>query len=121
MTRLSLAERLAGQERDATLAEIVKRSAWDRFVVMQAVLLYGLSHATFSANDIRDLLPEMGRGFLGAAITGMRAGGLIERVAGEGVPSTLGPTHGHELKIWTLTARGQRLANQRFHKLEAAA
>lgn len=121
MTRLSLAEQLAARRRDETLAEIVAASDWDRYVVMDAVLLYGTDHDTWSCNNLRDLLPEQGRGFLGAAISGLRAGGIIRRVRGEEVPSTLGPTKGHELKAWTLTGRGHRLAADRFHHAEAAA
>jgi hypothetical protein len=121
MSRLSLAEQLASRRRDKTLAEILKASAWDRYVVMQAVLLYGQSHDTWSANDIRDLLPEQGRGFLGAAINGMRSGEIIRRVRGDEVPSTLPSTHGHGLKVWTLTGRGHRLAAQRYHQTEVRA
>jgi hypothetical protein len=121
MTAISLAERLAAQQRDTTLAAIVDRSGWDRYVVMQVILLYGPSHTTWSANDIRGLLPELGRGYLGAAINGLRSGGIITRVPGDGRPSTLGPTHGHRLAVWTLTDRGRRLAAQRFHHTEAAA
>jgi hypothetical protein len=121
VTRLSLAEQLAARRRDETLAEILAASDWDRYVVMDAALLYGHDHDTWSANDLRNLLPEQGRGLLGAAISGLRAGGIIRRVRGEEVPSTLGPTKGHELKAWTLTARGHRLAAERFHYTGAAA
>lgn len=121
MTRLSLAERLAAEQRDTTLAEIVARSFWDRYVVMQAVLVYGSGHDTWSANDIRGLLPEQGHGYLGAAISGLRSAGIIARVPGGGVPSTLRSTHGHELRVWTLTGHGHRLAVRRFHDAGAAA
>lgn len=112
MTHRSLAEQLAATRRDATLAEILAASAWDRYVVMRVVLAHGSAHDTFSANDIRDLLPEQGRGFLGAAISGMRGGEIIRRVLGDEVPSTLKSTHGHGLKVWTLTGHGHRLAAQ---------
>lgn len=121
MTRpLSLAEQLAARHRDATLAEIVAGSEWDRYVVMQVVLLYGSTHDTWTANELRDLLPEQGRGFLGAAISGLRAAGITRRVPG-GVPSTLRSTHGHEIRIWALTGHGHRLAAERYHGAEAAA
>jgi hypothetical protein len=121
VSRLSLAEQLAAQRRDQTLADILKASAWDRYVVMHAVLLYGHQHDEWSANDIRDLLPEQGTGFVGAAITGMRTGGLIRRVQGSEVPSTLDSTHGHRLTVWTLTSRGHRLAIARYTGTETAA
>lgn len=119
--RLTPAELLASTRRDITLADIVKSSSWDRHVVMQAVFLYGLDHETFSANDIRDLLPEQGRGFLGAAISGLRGAGITARVHGVEVPSTLDSTHGHGLKVWMLTAKGHRIAASRFHQTEEAA
>jgi hypothetical protein len=121
MTRLSLAEQLAAKRRDETLVEILAASAWDRYVVMQAVLLYGHDHDTWTANDLRDLLPEQGRGFLGAAINGLRTAEIIARVPVDGRPSTLDSTHGHRLAAWMLTARGHRLAAKRFHGTEAAA
>lgn len=116
MTRLSLAEQLAARRRDETLADILAASTWDRYVVMQAVLLYGHSHDAWSCNDLRQLLPEQGRGFLGAAISGLRAAGIIRRLRGEDVPSTLTSTHGHGLRVWTLTARGHGLAAARYEQ-----
>lgn len=121
MTHLSLAEQLAARRRDATLAEIVAGSEWDRYVVMQVVLLYGNDHDMWTCNDLRKLLPEQGQGFFGAAISGLRAGGIIRRVHGEGVPSTLRSTKGHELKVWTLTGHGHRLAADWFHGTDVAA
>lgn len=119
--RLNFAERLAAARRDETLTEIVQRSAWDRYVVMQVVLLHGSTHDTFSANEIRDLLPDIGKGYLGAAINGLRGSNIIARVPVDGVPSTLANTHGHRLAIWMLTAKGHRIAAQRFHQTEVAA
>jgi hypothetical protein len=119
--RLNFAERLAAARRDETLAEIVQRSAWDRYVVMQVVLLYGSSHDSWSANDIRDLLPQQGKGFLGAAINGLRMAGIIVRIPVDGRPSTLENTHGHRLAVWMLTAKGHREAAQRFHQTEVDA
>lgn len=121
MTRLSLAEQLAATRRDQTLADILAASTWDRYVVMNTVLLYGHTHDTFTCNDLRDLLPEQGRGFLGAAVSGLRAGGIIARIPGSEVPSTLDSTHGHGLKVWALTGRGHRLALARHTGTEAAA
>jgi hypothetical protein len=119
--RLNFAERLAAARRDETLAEIVQRSAWDRYVVGQVVLLYGSSHDTWSANDIRTLLPDMGVGYLGAAINGLRSAGIIRRVPVDGVPSTSPATHGHRLTVWMLTGKGHREAAQRFHQTEVDA
>ena len=114
--RLNLAEQLAAARRDETLAEIVKRSTWDRYVVMQVVLLHGATHDTWSCNDIRHLLPEQGRGFLGAAISGLRSAGYITRLLATGVPSTLPRTKGHQLAVWMLTAQKiDRNTNGTYH------
>ena len=118
--RLTLAEQLAAARRDETLNEIVQRSAWDRYVVMQVVLIHGASHDTWSCNDIRHLLPEQGRGFLGAAISGLRAAGYITRLPTTGVPSTLPKTKGHQVAVWMLTARGHRESAHRYTHTDAA-
>lgn len=110
--RLTPAERLASAEKDMLLADIADRTSWDRFLVEQAVYAYGLANKTFSANDLRTVLPELGHGYLGAAIGSLRAGGVIEHT-GRMVPSTSGPTHGHRLSVWQLTAKGHAIAAQR--------
>lgn len=110
--RLSVAERLAADTRDITLKSIADQSSWDQFLVEQAFLVIGEAQDEFSANDARDLLPEMGRGFLGAAISSLRSAGIITRT-GQDVPSTLEGTKGHGLKVWTLTDKGHRIAAQR--------
>ena len=114
--RLSVAERLAADERDITLKSIADQSSWDRFLVEQAVLTIGQSIDEFSANDLRDLLPEMGRAFIGAAITSLRAAGIIAR-SEQTVPSTSAATKGHGLRVWRLTSKGHRIAIQRRNAL----
>jgi ribosomal protein L34 len=110
--RLSVAERLAADTRDITLNAVADQSSWDRFLVEQAVLVYGESLTEFSANDLRDVLPEMGRGFLGAAITSLRSAGVIARIE-QTVPSTSKRTKGHGLRVWQLTDKGRAIAAQR--------
>ncbi|MEU5580989.1 hypothetical protein ABZ791_30400 [Streptomyces huasconensis] len=110
--RLTVIERLASTEKDALLTDIARHSEWDRFLVEQAVLHFGEQHAAFSCNQIRDVLPDLGNGFLGAAINALRTGGIIEHT-GQYVPSTSGPTHGHVISVWRLTADGHRIAHQR--------
>ena len=110
--RLSVAERLAADTRDLTLKSIADQSSWDRFLVEQAVVTACLAKGTASANDLRDLLPEMGRGFLGAAISSLRSAGIITRT-GQDVPSTSAATKGHGLRVWTLTDKGRTIAAQR--------
>lgn len=110
--KLSPAERLASAEKDLLLEELADQSSWDQFLVEQAVFHYGQRHNDFSCNDLRDVLPELGHGFLGAAINALSRGGIIQHT-GRTVPSTQANTHGHRIGVWTLTAKGQRIAAQR--------
>ena len=110
--RLPVAERLASTEKDALLADIARHSEWDRFLVEQAVLHFGEQHAEWSCNELRELLPELGPGFLGAAINSLRTAGVIEHTD-RSVPSTQPNTHAHRIAVWRLTGKGRRIAVQR--------
>ncbi|WP_019548439.1 hypothetical protein [Streptomyces sulphureus] len=110
MAKTSVAERLAAARRDATLADIAARAPeWDRHLVVQAALQVGAEQGEFSANVLREYLPELAHGFLGAAISALHHTGVIEPT-GVWVPSTSPPTKGHRVAVWRLTARGWRLA-----------
>jgi hypothetical protein len=115
--RLSVAERLAAADKDIRLTDIANQSSWDRFIVEQAVFHFGQIHDEWSCNDIRGKLPEIGRGFLGAAINSLRMGGIIARRT-ETVPSTSKDTHGHGIHVWHLTARGRAVAAERTARAE---
>jgi hypothetical protein len=121
--RLSVAERLASTEKDALLDDIAKHSEWDRFLVEQAVLHFGERYMTFSCNQIREVMPDLGNGFLGAAINSLRVAGIIAHT-GRYVPSTSAATHGHPIAVWTLTGKGRLIAARRraarAHRAEAA-
>ena len=110
--RLTPAERLAAAEKDLLLDRIADQSEWSQFLVEQAVFVYGLEHETFSCNQIRDVLPELGHGFLGAAINALRQGGVIEHT-GTYVPSTSPATHGHPIAVWRLSVKGLVIADKR--------
>lgn len=110
--KLTPAERLAAAEKDLLLEEIADQSSWDQFLVEQAVFHFGQRHDEFSCNDLRDVLPELGQGFLGAAINSLRQGGVIEHT-GRTVPSTQASTHGHRIGVWRLSVKGQLIAVQR--------
>ncbi|MEW2578404.1 hypothetical protein [Streptomyces syringium] len=110
--RLTPAERLAAADKNTTLAKIVKRSSWDQHVVEQVVFEFGLACDEWSCNDLRDLLPEQGHGFLGAAINALRQSRIIEHT-GQTVHSTSGPTHGHRIGVWQITAKGRAIAAAR--------
>ncbi|MFF8784734.1 hypothetical protein [Streptomyces sp. NPDC015125] len=118
--RLTPAERLAAADKDSTLDSIVAHTGdWDRFLVEQAVWHFGLAKDVFSANDLRDLLPDLAHGYLGAAINSLRTAGLIEHT-GQMVPSTSGPTHGHRISVWRLSVKGLVIAEARRPRKAAA-
>lgn len=110
--KLTPAERLASAEKDFLLEEIADQSSWDQFLVEQAVFHFGQRHDEWSCNDLRDVLPELGHGFLGAAINSLRTAGIIVHTD-RTVPSTSAATHGHRLAIWTLTDKGRAIAARR--------
>ena len=110
--RLSPAERLASAEKDLLLEDIAATSEWDRFLVEQAVFYIGLEHDEWSCNMLRDLLPEMAHGFLGAVINGLRQAGVIQHT-GKYVPSTSKATHGHPIAVWQMSVKGLVIAEQR--------
>ena len=110
--RLTPAERLASAAKDVLLETLAEQSSWDRFLVERAVFHYGTRHDKWSANDLRDVLPELAHGFLGAVINSLRTAGIIAHT-GRVVPSTLDSTHGHRIALWTLTAKGHAIADER--------
>ena len=118
--RITPAERLAAADKDIRLDDIVARTGdWDRFLVEQAIWHYGLANDSFSANDLRRVLPELSHGYLGAAINSLRTAGLIEHT-GQMVPSTSGPTHGHRISVWRLSVKGLLIAKKRQLRKAAA-
>ena len=121
--RLTVAERLASTEKDALLDDIAKHSEWDKYLVEQAVLHFGENVTEFSCNMLRDVLPDLGYGFLGAAINSLRTAGIIAHT-GRSVPSTQQYTHGHRIAVWQLTSKGRQIAARRragrTHRAEAA-
>lgn len=119
--RLTVAEQLAAADKDVLLHEIARTDEWSQFLVMQAVLVFGYENDTFSCNQLRDVLPDLGHGFLGAAINALRQGGVIEHT-GQYVPSTSPATHGHPIAVWRLSVKGLLIAEvRRSAKREAAA
>jgi len=97
--RLTLAEQVAADARDKTLAQLVRQaSSWDRKVVAQAVLIWMRDHDTVSANDLRDELPDVAGGVLPGVLRGMSHNYLIH--TGTYVPSTSPRTKGHPIAVY---------------------
>ncbi|MFD7609664.1 hypothetical protein [Streptomyces sp. NPDC059828] len=110
--RLTPAERLAAADKDMLLTDIASTSDWDRFLVEQAVYHFGLQHDEWSCNQLREVLPDLAHGFLGAVINGLRQAGIIEHT-GKYVPSTSPATHGHPIAVWRMSVKGLVIAEQR--------
>lgn len=102
-TKLTPAEQVAASVRDMTLMDIASASDWDLKVVKQAVIIYGRILGELSANDIRDVLPEQGRGYIGAAFRALAIQHVLEHT-GQYVPSTDPPTRGHRIAVYRVNA-----------------
>jgi hypothetical protein len=97
--RLTLAEQVAGDVRDKTLAQLVRQASdWDRKVVAQAVLIWIRDHDTISANDLREELPDVASGVLPGVLRGMGHNYLIHTHTY--VPSTAKSTKGHPVAVY---------------------
>lgn len=69
-----------------------------RAVVDQAITLYAASGRPFSANSLRDLLPDVRPALLGARFYAAARRGLIRRIGYE--QSTLRSTRRHPIAVW---------------------
>lgn len=107
------------QEVKALLDEMGARvPEWDEALIRQAVLVVGLWRGEFSANDFRELLPQVAPGAIGLVIRQLpsqRHGCLLEKATTEDghtrmVPSSAASTHGKPLQVWRLTEAGRRAA-----------
>lgn len=77
----------------------------DIAVVDQAIKAVAERGRPFSANDVRPLLPELGRrNLIGARFTSLRKAKVIRRHKLDGqpqyVPSNDPGTHGHPIAVW---------------------
>lgn len=101
--KLTPAEQVAASVRDMTLTDIAAASAWDLAVAKQAVIVYGRILGDISANDVRDVLPQQGRGFIGAAFRALAIQHVLEPT-GQYVPSTEPATRGHRIAVYRVNA-----------------
>lgn len=95
--------------RDAGIALALEgASDWDKALVWQAIEAFGEVGQPFSANNLRDLLPDVPRAMIGGQFTKASAAGVIVRVGV--VMSTDEPTHHKAIGLWLGAAAAARLA-----------
>jgi hypothetical protein len=92
----------AREERDRALQHVndadERRGGWDRKVIDQSIKAFAETGGRFSANDLRDLLPEVHQPLIGARFRVAAVAGLISRVGYEASSSK--STHGHPIAVW---------------------
>ena len=81
--------------------EAADRDAWDTQVIDQAIRHLNRTGRPWSANTLRDLLPEVRQPLIGARVRAAATRKECVRVGYE--PSTLPSTHSHPIAVW----RGQ--------------
>lgn len=97
------------QLRDAGMAQAAsaRGAGWDMHVIDQAIRAMTLAGREWSANDLRELLPNVRQPLIGERIRAARSRKQIVHT-GRYEPSNLPSTHAHEIKIWTApTTEGQ--------------
>jgi hypothetical protein len=95
----------ARAERDEALAHVedADRDGWDRKVIDQAIEAFAEAGKPFSANDIRDLLPEVREALIGSRFMSASVRRYIRKVGR--VPSTKKNTHAKEVAVWVIANR----------------
>jgi hypothetical protein len=94
--------REAERQRDQALAAVeAGTDAWTRIVIDQAIIGHAEIHGTVSANDFRDLLPEIGdRSKIGTRMRALATSKRLIWVTSE--PSTSAATHAHRIGRYRL-------------------
>jgi hypothetical protein len=101
-----LAEGRAERDRGMARAEASLHAAWDRAVIDQAITVLAATGRAFSANDVRDRLPDVRPALVGARFMHAARRGLIERIGDELATHKAG--HARRVSVW----RGRRRHTQ---------
>lgn len=90
----------ARAERDEAMAmaEEADRSGWDKKVIDQAIEAFARDGRPFSANDLRDLLPDVRTSLMGSRFYAASVAGLIRKQGR--VTSTKRNTHAKDIDLW---------------------
>lgn len=93
---LALAEQL--RDEGITRTTDADRDGWDTAVIDRAITHLAESGRRFSANDLRQLLPEVRQPLIGARVRAAAQRRQIRRVGC--TASTLPSTHAHPIAVW---------------------
>lgn len=102
-------------ERDAALEHVTaadeRKGGWETRLIDQAIAAFADYGRPFSANDLRELLPEVNPALMGARFGAAATTGLI-RSAGL-VPSTKKNTHAKRICLWVRGTHQPRTSSQK--------
>jgi hypothetical protein len=95
---LALAAALEARDEAFNSLDDTDRSQWERSVIQQAIRTVAARGHKFSANDVRELLPDVNRNRIGREFARAASDGVIEWAGME--RSTDKGTHGHRINVW---------------------
>lgn len=93
-----VAEARAARDEGMAQAEDADRAHWDRKVIDQAIDAFADAGRPFSANDLRELLPDVRPALIGSRFMAASVGGRILRVGR--TTSTKANTHAKDVALW---------------------
>lgn len=94
----AIAKARAARDEGMARAREADRDGWDTKVIDQAIHALCETGRPWSANDLRELLPDVRQPLIGERINAARNRRQIRKVGS--VPSTLESTHAHGIAVW---------------------
>lgn len=94
----AIAKARAARDAGMAQAQEADRDGWDTKVIDQAIAALVATGQRFSANDLRQLLPDVRQPLIGKRVRAAATRGETRRV--DYVPSSLESTHGHPIAVW---------------------
>lgn len=91
----------AWSEYEAAIADGSPADVWDKAVIDRVIHALAQQGRPFSANDFRELLPQVRTALISRRLIVAQNDGVIRRVGK--TPSTLKSTHGHDINVYAPT------------------
>lgn len=104
----ALARARAARDAGMAQAEAADLLGYDRAIIDQAIVAFAELGQPFSANNLRDLLPDVRTSLLGSRFYAASCAGTIVRVGV--VPSTKENTHHKPIELWLGAAAAERVS-----------